>query len=96
MAKKEEAREGEATGSVKRAGKKIGVRDPKGKDTMFKVKKQTFFGTIMNLYATRRGVHVSDLRFVLDRHPNNPEVTCASLELEDGDQVDVDMAQSVC
>jgi hypothetical protein len=65
-------------------------------ETMFRVRQTTCFGRVMNAYASRKGVHVSGLRFFLDGGGLSPDQTIADLDLEDGVRVDVFLAQTGC
>ena len=44
-------------------------------------------------YAEKKGVDQSSLRFILDGQRVNDDASPSSLELEDGDQVDVFLEQ---
>ncbi|CAM9584695.1 unnamed protein product [Hapterophycus canaliculatus] len=48
---------------------------------------------VFTTYATRKGVSVSALRFLLDGQRVAPEDTPTSLELEDQDQIDCMLEQ---
>ena len=63
---------------------------------MFKVKTSASLGIIMKVYAKRIGVCDRSLSFLLDRYQIDPTATCAELDLEDGDQLDVFLMQSGC
>ncbi|KAL3809077.1 hypothetical protein ACHAXA_007862 [Cyclostephanos tholiformis] len=96
---KERAEEKGATGNVSPSDEPltIQVKDQCGEVTMFKVKShQTAFGKIMHAYAKRKGVRADILRFMLDGETIHPWDTCADLELEDDDQVDVILIQAGC
>ncbi|CAM9100655.1 unnamed protein product [Ascophyllum nodosum] len=71
----------------------IRVRDQTGEETYFKVKKTTRMEKVFTTYATRKGVSVSALRFLLDGQRVNAEDTPTSLELEDQDQIDCMLEQ---
>lgn len=64
-----------------------------GEETYFKVKKTTRMEKVFTTYATRKGVSVSALRFLLDGQRVAPEDTPTSLELEDQDQIDCMLEQ---
>lgn len=64
-----------------------------GEETYFKVKKTTRMEKVFNTYATRKGVQVSALRFLLDGQRVNSDDTPTSLELEDQDQIDCMLEQ---
>ena len=74
----------------------ITLNDEAGEETLFKVKSQTAFGKIMNVYAARKGVHTTDLRFLLDGELISPCDMCVSLSIEEWDQVDVILVQCSC
>eukprot|EP00752_Nemacystus_decipiens_P011301 g10043.t1 len=71
----------------------IRVRDQTGEETFFKVKKTTRMEKVFNTYATRKGVQVQALRFLLDGQRVNENDTPTSLELEDQDQIDCMLEQ---
>ena len=64
-----------------------------GEETYFKVKKTTRMEKVFNTYATRKGVSVQALRFLLDGSRVNADDTPTSLELEDQDQIDCMLEQ---
>lgn len=63
--------------------------------TSFKVKKTTKFSKIANAYAAKQGRRVEEYNFIFDgnRISGTSEDTVESLHLEDGDQIDVALAQ---
>ena len=67
-----------------------------GEETMFRVRQTTPFGRIMDSFASHKGVNVAGLRFFFDDEQIDPDLTIADLDLEDGDQVDVFLAQTGC
>eukprot|EP00804_Cyclotella_cryptica_P010466 CCRYP_012295-RA/>CCRYP_012295-RA protein AED:0.34 eAED:0.34 QI:0/-1/0/1/-1/1/1/0/305 len=74
----------------------IRLKDQSGEETFFKVKRITKMAKIFNAYATRNGVDVKTLRFLLDAEPICHHATPLSLELEDQDQIDVVLEQRGC
>ena len=90
-ADEEDAEEEDVNGNAEHAGETatIRVKDLTGEETMFKIKKSTKFVKIMNAYAMRKGAEAMSLRFLFGRERIHPDDTCETLELEDGDQVDV-------
>jgi len=95
----EDAEEEEVNGSVERAGDPmltILVKDQTGEQTMFKIKRSTRFWKIMTCYALRKGVEATSLRFLLNGEQIVPDDTGATLQLEDGDRVDVSLEQRGC
>jgi small ubiquitin-related modifier len=72
----------------------IKVREPTGEEIAFKVKKTTKMQKIIDAYANRKGVAVNALRFLLDGNRINADDTPKTLELEDGDQIDVRVEQT--
>ena len=73
----------------------IRINDQSGGETMFKIKKSTQMSKVFNAFATKKGIHVEDLRFLLDGYPMWGG-TPRSYDLEDGDRIDVFLAQSGC
>ena len=55
----------------------------------FKVKYTTNLGKLKKSYSDRQGVSVSALRFLFDGRRINDEDTPKSLEMEDGDAIEV-------
>eukprot|EP00752_Nemacystus_decipiens_P004028 g3689.t1 len=70
----------------------IRVRDQTG-ETFFKVRNTTAFIEVKNAYAARTGVQLAALRFLLVGHVVEDDDTPVSLELENGDQIDVMLQQ---
>lgn len=64
-----------------------------GEETFFKVKKHTKMSKIFNAYASRKGVDVTSLRFLLDGENVKGDSTPKMLELEDQDQIDAVLEQ---
>uniref|UniRef100_A0A7S2UU84 Ubiquitin-like domain-containing protein n=1 Tax=Fibrocapsa japonica TaxID=94617 RepID=A0A7S2UU84_9STRA len=71
----------------------IRVRDQTGEETFFKVKKTTRMEKVFTTYASRKGVQVNALRFLLDGERVNPAHTPKMLDLEDQDQIDCMLEQ---
>ena len=67
----------------------VRLRDHKGAETMFKVKRTTKMSKVFHVYAGRKGVDVNALRFLLDGERVNPDDTPEDLDLEDTGQIDV-------
>ena len=57
--------------------------------TYFKVKYTTNMGKLKKSYSERQGVPVSTLRFLFDGNRINDEDTPKSLDMEDGDTIEV-------
>merc|ERR1712166_269391 len=66
----------------------VRVVDPVGDETFFKVKRTTKMAKIFLAYATRKGVDVSSLIFLLDGEPIGETDNANTLEMEDQDQID--------
>lgn len=67
----------------------VRVKDQAGEEMIFKVKKTTKMSKIFDAYASRKGINVSSLRFMLDGSRINGEQTPKMLELDDNEQIDV-------
>lgn len=63
-------------------------------ETQFKVKKSTKMKKIFAAFASKNGVQLSSLRFLLDGAAIDGEQTPKMLELEDGDQIDCFLEQT--
>jgi small ubiquitin-related modifier len=74
----------------------IAVRDQSGKDTFFNIMESTKMARIFNCYALRTGYDVSALRFIVDGDRIEDHVTPRTLDLEDGDQIDVMLEMVGC
>ncbi|GAX28315.1 small ubiquitin-related modifier [Fistulifera solaris] len=72
----------------------IRIRDQDGQETFFKIKKTTKMRKVFENYATRKGVQISSLRFLLDGEIVDNDTTPKMLELEDQDQIDCMLAQT--
>lgn len=85
--------EGGAAVKSEEAAITIKVTEASGDEIAFKVKKSTKMAKIMEAFAQRKGVASNMLRFMVDGKRVNAEDTPKTLELEDGDQVDVVLQQ---
>lgn len=74
----------------------IRIRDQSGEETFFAVKESTRMAKIFNSYALRKGIDERALRFFIDGEQIQSEQTPRELDLEDGDVIDVMLAQSGC
>mmetsp|Transcript_22093 Transcript_22093/g.45995 ORF Transcript_22093/g.45995 Transcript_22093/m.45995 type:complete len:93 (+) Transcript_22093:21-299(+) len=72
----------------------IRVKDQGGEETFFKIKKTTKMEKVFSTYASRRGVDVGSLRFLLDGERIDATETPKSLELDDQDQIDCMLEQT--
>jgi len=71
----------------------IRVKDQAGDETFFKIKKTTEMSKVFKAYATRKGVQMTALRFLLDGERIDMSETPKTLELEDQDQIDCVLQQ---
>eukprot|EP00573_Skeletonema_grethae_P011470 CAMPEP_0201710392 /NCGR_PEP_ID=MMETSP0578-20130828/58607_1 /ASSEMBLY_ACC=CAM_ASM_000663 /TAXON_ID=267565 /ORGANISM="Skeletonema grethea, Strain CCMP 1804" /LENGTH=184 /DNA_ID=CAMNT_0048199423 /DNA_START=67 /DNA_END=621 /DNA_ORIENTATION=+ len=71
----------------------IRVKDQGGEETMFKIKKSTKMKKVFEAYASRKGVDVGALRFLLDGERISETASPKMLELEDEDQIDCVLQQ---
>lgn len=55
----------------------------------YKVKRSTKMSSVFRAYAARNGLNLQLLRFMLDGDRVRPEDTPDSLEIEDGEQLEV-------
>jgi small ubiquitin-related modifier len=74
----------------------IRLIDHNGEETMSRVRQTTRFGRVMRAYVSRTGAIAHDLRFLLYGEQIDPYQTIADLDLQDGDQVEVFLAQTGC
>ncbi|KAF2435833.1 ubiquitin-like protein [Tothia fuscella] len=71
----------------------ITVRDVQGQEIAFKIKPHTQLGKVMNAYREKKGLSRQAVRFLIDGTQINDDNTPASLELEDGDIIEVFLEQ---
>ena len=69
------------------------MKDQAGDETFFKIKKTTEMSKVFKAYATRKGVQMTALRFLLDGERIDMSETPKTLELEDQDQIDCVLQQ---
>jgi len=76
----------------------IGIRfkDQSGEETFFRMTRNTRMKTAIKAYAKRKGVQPSVLRCMLASESFDPNETPITLEMEDGEQIDVVIEQSGC
>jgi small ubiquitin-related modifier len=74
----------------------IRFKDNEGMGMNFVVRKTTRMEVIFNAYARTRGVDVSSLRFRLDEERIDTNETSNSLELDDGEEIEVMLEQTGC
>lgn len=72
---------------------KLKVVGQDGAEVLFKVKYSTSMEKLKKSYAERIGVEVKVLRFKFDGQTINSDATPKTLEMEDGDSIDVFMEQ---
>jgi len=66
-----------------------------GNEIYFKCKKTTQLGKLMNAFCNRQGVSSNDVRFLFDGKRIHETQTPEQLDMEDGDVIDVMVAQDV-
>ncbi|KAJ9099718.1 hypothetical protein QFC20_005596 [Naganishia adeliensis] len=64
-----------------------------GNEVFFKIKRTTKLNKLKNAYADRVGKQVNSIRFFYDGRRVQDEDTPESLELEDGDAIEVQLEQ---
>ena len=72
------------------------LRGLNGEETMFKVGRRAKMGKVFNAYASKKGVHAHQIRFLLYGERIDSEATPASLNLDDGDQIDCFLQTIAC
>jgi len=70
------------------------VKDQTGEETFFKVKLTTKMHKVFTAYASRKGVQMNALRFLLDGERINADQTPLQLEMEEQDQIDCLLEQT--
>jgi small ubiquitin-related modifier len=66
----------------------IGIRNPNGEVTKFKVKNTTKMGKVMAAYASKNNLDITTIKFILDGERVGKDDTPKTLELEEGDSID--------
>jgi len=74
----------------------IHVRDYTGEAIIYRLRKSTKLGKVMNAHAQRRGVAIGALKFLSTGSRVCGDDTCASLELEEDDEIYVLLEQEGC
>ncbi len=75
----------------------IRFRDQGGDETMVKMKRTTRMKNVFGAYASRKGVRIYEIRFLLDDGRGiGEDETPESLDLEHGDQIDCFLQQCGC
>jgi len=72
----------------------IKVRSQEGSEIHFKIKTTTTMQNLMDAYCKQRGVNSASVLFLLDGDPINVTETPDTLEMEDGDVIDVHQQQT--
>ena len=74
----------------------IRIKDQCGEESLVRIKTTTRMGKVFKCYAHHKGVHESNLRFLLDGERICDQDTPMMLDLEDDDQIDVILVQTGC
>jgi small ubiquitin-related modifier len=75
---------------------RINLRNMSGESTYYTMKGSTPMKTLMDNYARRRGVNRENLRFLFDADKIADNDTPTTMELNDGDEIDVVMETCGC
>jgi small ubiquitin-related modifier len=70
------------------------VKNSEGKETVFKLKKQTALRKMMDAYCQREGLPADGVRFLFEGERLNREQTPEALGMEDGDVIDALIEQT--
>ena len=65
-----------------------------GREVVFRLKPTTKFSKVIQSYCEREAVSPSSMRLLFDGRKVSPDDTPTSLEIEDGDSVDVMLQQT--
>jgi len=84
----EEAKQEDASGPIN-----VKVVTSTGDEVFFKIKRNTKMSKLKGAYAQRVGKDVQTIRFLYDGERLGEEDTPASLEMQDGDTIDVMVEQ---
>jgi small ubiquitin-related modifier len=71
------------------------VVEQDGNETYYRCKKTTQLGKLMNVFCNRQGVSSNDVRFLFDGKRIHETQTPEQLDMENGDVIDVMVAQDV-
>ncbi|ROW03604.1 hypothetical protein VPNG_07214 [Cytospora leucostoma] len=71
----------------------VKVTDNNNNETLFKVKRSTKLGKLMVYFCERQGKVLDSVRFLLDGKRVQPTDTPDTLEMEDGDTLEVHQEQ---
>ena len=71
----------------------INLKNQDNEEAGFKIKPTTKFSKVMNAYATTKGMRLDTFRFFFDGHRIQNEDTPQTLDMSDGDMVDVFLEQ---
>jgi hypothetical protein len=74
----------------------IRLMDQGGDETMCKMKRTTRMKNVFGAYASRKGVRIYEIRFLIHGERIGEDDTPESLDLEDGDKVDCFFHMSGC
>ena len=66
----------------------IKVKDQNGNEVFFRMRKGAPLKKLMTAYCERQGVQENQIKFLYDGVRLMPEMTPASRDMEDGDEVD--------
>lgn len=64
-----------------------------GAEVFFKLKFNTRLGRVMNAFCQRNGMSIHNIRFLFDGNRIHENQTPTDLDMEDGDVIDVVVAQ---
>ena len=65
------------------------IKDVNGEETFFKVKKTMLIKKVADAYCKKKGLAEGSVRFLVDGERIDLSETPKTLELEEGDQIDV-------
>ncbi|ELT89488.1 hypothetical protein CAPTEDRAFT_18771 [Capitella teleta] len=84
--------DGQKEGGSEHINLKVTGQD--GSVVHFKIKKNTPLRKLMTTYCERTGVKMGSMRFRFDGNPINEHDTPSTLDMEDGDAIDVFQQQT--
>lgn len=86
----------ENTQEVEKAPEKINIKvvDSDGSEIFFMIKTTTSLQKLINAYCKRQGITKGVARFIFDGNRIGPEDTPETLDIQDGDAIDVMIEQT--
>ncbi|KAJ3440995.1 small ubiquitin-related modifier [Anaeramoeba flamelloides] len=69
------------------------VADPRGGETLFRIRKNTKFSKLFSVYCKRKGYRMESIKFTFDGVLIDQEQTPVELDMENGDIIEAHLRQ---